>query len=102
MSHLIACVFSCLFGVTATVVLFVRAEEKCVEIYQAERSANLRLAFDRGYAEGQLLIVTADRNALREKLAGQMIEWWKIPAAVDDDQHERIPAPAVPFPIPTK
>ncbi|WP_439624025.1 hypothetical protein [Gemmata sp.] len=107
MSHVATGLFSFLTGATLTAVLFIRAHEQCDELFARERATNLKLAFERGHAEGQLIIVTADRNALRDQLVQERIEWWKQPAprpapVATDVVHERIPAPAEPFPIPMK
>lgn len=107
MSHFFTGVFGLLTGATVTAVLFVRAHEQCDELFARERATNLKLAIERGHAEGQLIVVTADRNALRDQLVQERIEWWKQPVprpvpVAADVVHERIPAPAEPFPIPTK
>lgn len=102
MSHLIACVFSALTAATATTVYFVRTHEVESDKADAERLAGTKLVRQLGYTEGQLMIVTAERDALRREYMKGRTEWWKIPAATDDVVHEHIPAPDRPFPIPTK
>ncbi len=90
-------IFALMIGATVGAVHVAYSEDETLRQIGEERSERMKADTARKIAEARELTARVELDTIRRRWMQDRETWWKIPAATDDDE-ERIPKPATPYP----